>query len=212
MLPSDPAGEPPGTDRDRVARLRSGLSRLGCRPVEVAAVGLLIAGGLAALLVLWLLARPSQPAAANVQFAEPVEPAATVAQTASAATATDPGAQLGPVPTPAAEVTVHVAGKVVAPGVYRLPAASRVIDALDAAGGPHNDATIDAINLARPLVDGEQLLVPGPGVPAAPPPGPATAGAAGAARRPDGTLDLNRATVDDLDDLPGIGPVLAGYG
>lgn len=106
-------------------------------------------------------------------------------------------------------LVVHVAGRVARPGLYRLAPGARVADALDAAGGALPDALLDAVNLARPLEDGEQLLVPGPG-----PPGGSAAGGASAApegaRRPDGRLDLNRASVAELEALPGIGPVLAG--
>ena len=100
---------------------------------------------------------------------------------------------------PSGEVVVAVAGKVRSPGLVRLPAGSRVDDAVRAAGGATAD--VGLLNLARVLVDGEQVLV---GV--EPPPGAAPA-AGGAAVG--GLLDLNAATVGDLDALPGIGPVLA---
>lgn len=99
---------------------------------------------------------------------------------------------------PAGEVVVSVGGKVRRPGLVRLPAGSRVDDAIRAAGGPSSGADVGLVNLARRLVDGEQVLV---GVD--PPPGAAPAGVAG------GLLDLNGATASDLDALPGIGPVLA---
>ena len=105
---------------------------------------------------------------------------------------------------PATEVVVAVAGKVNRPGVVRLPAGSRVIDALRAAGGLVPGASTGLLNLARRLVDGEQVLVgvdPPPGAPAG------SSGPSGAAAG--GPLDLNAASVADLDDLPGIGPVLA---
>ena len=104
-------------------------------------------------------------------------------------------------PDPAAQVVVSVAGKVRRPGIVRLPAGSRVDDAVKAAGGPVDDVDTGLLNLARRLVDGEQVLVgvePPPGVPAA---------AGGTVTG--GLLDLNTATVGDLDALPGIGPVLA---
>jgi competence protein ComEA len=98
------------------------------------------------------------------------------------------------------EVVVSVAGKVRSPGLVRLPAGSRVDDAVRAAGGPVEGADTGLLNLARRLVDGEQVLV---GVD--PPPGSAPAGSgAGSA-----LLDLNAASASDLDALPGIGPVLA---
>lgn len=110
-----------------------------------------------------------------------------------------PGVAASP---PGAEVVVSVSGKVRTPGLVRLPLGSRVDDALRAAGGPLPGVPTDLINLARKLVDGEQLLV---GID--PPPG-AAAGAAGAGSKP-GLLDLNAAAVGDFDALPGIGPVLA---
>jgi competence protein ComEA len=98
------------------------------------------------------------------------------------------------------EVVVAVAGRVRSPGLVRLPAGSRVDDAVRAAGGPVEGADPGLLNLARRLVDGEQVLV---GVD--PPAGSAAAPADAAG----GLLDLNAATVADLDALPGIGPVLA---
>jgi competence protein ComEA len=116
-----------------------------------------------------------------------------------------PGA--GPtVPGPAARVTVDVAGKVAKPGLRELRKGARVADALAAAGGalPGTDTT--ALNLARPLTDGEQILV---GVPApAPAPGPPAAGAPAAPSPP---VSLSTATAAQLDALPGVGPVLAQH-
>jgi competence protein ComEA len=111
-----------------------------------------------------------------------------------------PGTSAAP-SAPAGEVVVAVAGKVVRPGLVRLPAGSRVDDAVRAAGGVLQGADPGLLNLARKVVDGEQVLVgvdPPPG--ALPGAGPSAAG---------GPVDLNSATVADLDALPGIGPVLA---
>jgi competence protein ComEA len=112
-------------------------------------------------------------------------------------------------PSAATEVVVDVAGRVRQPGVVSLPAGSRVTDAIDKAGGvlPGTDTT--DLALARPLVDGEQILVDGKPGPA--PPGPAGAAAAGGAgpSASAGPVHLNSATVDQLDTLPGVGPVLA---
>ncbi|ONH24897.1 ComEA family DNA-binding protein [Pseudofrankia asymbiotica] len=131
---------------------------------------------------------------------------------ASAAVSASGGASRSP--TPAAEVVVDVAGLVREPGVVRLPAGARVIDAIERAGGvlPGTDTT--GLALARQLVDGEQILVDGkPGRATA---GPAAdAGPGGAGGGPGGgsgtagPVHLNTATAEQLDTLPGIGPVLA---
>ena len=100
-----------------------------------------------------------------------------------------------------AEVVINVAGKVSNPGVYKLPFGSRVIDAINLAGNQLKGVDISDINLARVLVDGEQILV---GTPPS-----ATAKKAAAKISASNPLDLNRATVAQLDTLPGIGPVTA---
>jgi competence protein ComEA len=97
-------------------------------------------------------------------------------------------------------VLVHVAGAVRRPGVYRLRAGSRVRDAVRAAGGARPRALLAAVNLAARLADGEQVLLPGPGVA---PVAPGAAAAAGA------IVHLNSATAEQLDALDGIGPALA---
>ncbi|MHC6230844.1 ComEA family DNA-binding protein [Arthrobacter sp. MMS24-T111] len=112
-------------------------------------------------------------------------------------------------------VVVHVAGAVGAPGVVRLPQGSRVDDAIAAAGGPAAGAAVDRLNLALVLEDGQKIYVPTPGesLPAASgtgtvdsqepgttPPGSTQAG---------GKINLNTASVAELDTLPKVGPVLA---
>jgi len=102
-------------------------------------------------------------------------------------------------------VTVDVAGKVRRPGVRTLPAGSRVVDALERAGGPRGRVDLAGVNLARVLVDGEQILV---GRPA--PPGGIAAGVASKAPPSAGALvNLNTATGEQLESLPGVGPVTA---
>lgn len=105
---------------------------------------------------------------------------------------------------------VDVVGKVRRPGVFRLPDGARVDDALHAAGGALPGVDLSSLNLARKLGDGEQIAV---GVPGAGPPAPA-AGAPAAGAGPSGAstsspIDLNTATLEQLDTLPGVGPVLA---
>ncbi|KRE38626.1 competence protein ComEA [Janibacter sp. Soil728] len=110
-------------------------------------------------------------------------------------------------------MTVHIVGKVRRPGVITLPAGSRVDDALEEAGGATSGADLTGVNLARQLVDGEQVVVPAPGesvVGAAPTGagGPTGAGAAGPGAS-DGPVNLNTADLATLETLPGVGPVLA---
>ncbi|MET1016143.1 MAG: ComEA family DNA-binding protein [Leifsonia flava] len=105
---------------------------------------------------------------------------------------------------------VHVLGAVARPGLYEIASGSRVMDAVAAAGGFAATADPGGVNLARELSDGEQLVVPAVGEvppPSAVAPG-ASGGAAGGAAS-GGPIDLNRATVADLDTLPRIGPALA---
>lgn len=118
--------------------------------------------------------------------------------------------------TPGPEIVVDVSGKVREPGIHRLPAGSRVVDALRAAGGVRPGTDTDGLNRARFLVDGEQVVVGGPAAPAAGPAGGGTAaggmGAGGAVGAgPAAPVSLNTATVEQLDTLPGVGPVLAQH-
>ncbi|MFF5085240.1 ComEA family DNA-binding protein [Actinoplanes sp. NPDC000266] len=108
-----------------------------------------------------------------------------------------------------AEVVVAVGGRVRHPGLVRLAAGARVADALNAAGGTDPGVDVAMLNLARKVVDGELILVgvtPPPGVVV--PTGPA-APAAGGTPAPGAPVNLNTATLSDLDTLPGVGPVLA---
>ena len=135
----------------------------------------------------WLGLRPTPP---------PVEVTLPRADPAVAAQGRD---------SPADQVTVHAAGAVTSPGVYRLPAGSRVSDLLSAAGGATADADLDQLNLAAPLADGERILVPRRGESVA----EAAAGLADAAGARAMKVDLNTATAEELDTLPGIGPATA---
>lgn len=154
----------------------------------LAAVGVLaalVAGG-----CLWLSRPRPQPVAGPVAASLAAPP---VAGPSVSGPLTSAGAAQ------AATVVVHVAGKVRHPGVVTLPAGARVSDAIKAAGGPRPGARTGLLNLARKVVDGEQILV---GM-------PAPAGAPAAGGTPGLPLDLNAATVEQFQQLPGVGPVLA---
>ena len=131
--------------------------------------------GLAALLLLgarWL----DRPAAAPPSAAAPVR------------------VRAGPAVRP--RVTVDVTGAVRRPGLYRLPDGSRVADALERAGGPTRKAFLEAVNLAAPLADGQQVLVPRK----------AAMGGGAAPATTTGPLSAGAATLEQLDTLPGVGP------
>ncbi|GAA2088893.1 ComEA family DNA-binding protein [Streptomyces albiaxialis] len=124
---------------------------------------------------------------------------------------------------PGRRLVIDVAGKVREPGVHRLPSGSRVADALRAAGGLRKGADTGTLNRARLLVDGEQIVVagrgkggaaampaPSPGAPAAPG-GTAGPDGSGAGAASGGPVSLNSATPEQLETLPGVGPVLAQH-
>jgi competence protein ComEA len=101
----------------------------------------------------------------------------------------------------AGDVVVHVAGAVERPGVYRLPAGSRVDDAVKRAGGAGVKAELEAVNLAARLADGQQVVVPERG--------PAAAASVVGDSQEEGPISLGTATVEQLDTIDGIGPVTA---
>ncbi|MGC5568545.1 helix-hairpin-helix domain-containing protein [Streptomyces sp. FR-108] len=203
---------------------RCGLER---RSVAALAVVLVVA---AALAVQHFWAGRTQPVRAPeiVRAAVPYgaeanaagQKAAAGTSAAAAAAGDAAGAPAGAVPT---ALVVDVSGKVREPGVHRLPAGSRVADALKAAGGVRPGTDIGGLNRARFLVDGEQVVVGAPsaagsgaaGVPGVPGPGVAggsgVAGPGGAAPAPVTPIALNTATLEQLDTLPGVGPVLAQH-
>lgn len=122
------------------------------------------------------------------------------------ATASRDSAPLGVVkatPAPTRPVVVDVVGAVRRPGLYRLRDGARVSDAVARAGGPTRRADLAAVNLAAPLVDGTQVVVP------ARPAGPGGAPVTSARGAPGAKVSLAAATVEQLDSLPGIGPVTA---
>lgn len=165
-------------------------ARCGVEPRAVAAVSVVLVAAVGFAGQQFWSARPqSVTAPALVAPAPAPAPTAAVLAAPTAGTAAT------------GRILVDVSGKVRDPGVRRLPAGSRVEDALVAAGGVRPGTDITGLNRARVLMDGEQVLV---GAPAPPPTG-------GGAAPASGPLSLGTATAEQLDGLPGVGPVLAQH-
>lgn len=196
-----PDGSP---DRGWAARLRADPGRAG-------AIGLAIVAALAVLVTVFTVLR-DRPAPVMSAKLSPVERASTASAKPSASPAAGPDRP----------VVVSVVGLVHSPGLVTLAAGARVADALQAAGGAVNGADTIGLNMARQLGDGEQIVVglaPVPGQPPAlgssvatgstPKPAPPRPGGGPVKPGAGAVLDLNTATVQDLDALPGVGPVTA---
>jgi len=188
--------EPPRSWPERLHAVRAAIDPARAAVTVGVALLLAVAG--------WWLVRPA-PA--------PVEAGLPRASSADGLmTGAPPPSVVAPPGSP--PVVVQVAGAVASPGVYRLAPDTRVIDLIDAAGGALPDADLEAMALAAPLSDGQRVQVPHRGevLPAAATgAGAATAGAAGPAGSdaPAPAVDLNRATLAELDALPGVGPTTA---
>ena len=197
------------------ATVRAGLlERLATRlPVRVdpgrrGAVAIGIAVLVAAVVTgVWVLSSRPHAVAVNNSGSPP----AASLTSASAASPTRGPASAPSSPTAAGSpvvLVVDVAGKVRHPGLYRLSAGSRVDDAVQAAGGPLPGVDLTSLNLAAKVTDGQQIAV---GAPGAPPGGGASGGSAAAASSVAGPVDLNSATLEQLETLPGVGPVLGQH-
>ena len=190
MRPPDPPPDAPPSARLRATPERSHVRTL----VLIGLVATLVAAG-----YLWFARPRPQASAAPMASAALADPSPADPRPAKARPAASAS------PAAASSVVVHVLGKVKHPGVVTLPSGSRVAEAIKAAGGVRPGAKTGTLTLARKLVDGEQIPVgvPHPSPPATP------AAPPGASAAPGTPLDLNTATPDQLDDLPGVGPVLA---
>jgi competence protein ComEA len=203
-------GHDPGSRPGRLARVGARWLPAGWRgarldPGRWGAVALVLVAAVAAVIAavgVWR-ARPQPepiPALPAVSLADP-SAAATAATTA---------------PGPPAELVVAVSGRVAHPGLVRVREGARVADVLEAAGGPLAGVDLTTLNLARRVADGEQVAVgvrPAPDAATAGPSGTGASGTAGSsgsgAAGGGGKVDLNRATLPQLDGLPGVGPVTA---
>jgi competence protein ComEA len=186
--------------QDRLPATLQGRVSLGLGHVAVLAVVAAVA--LAVTAYSTIRSRPELAPVPRAHTSPVVQSTATPMPAPSAAPG---GAPAPPGPSAGGSVVVDVAGKVRRPGVATLPAGSRVVDAIRQAGGARPGVDLSSLNLARVLTDGEQVLV---GV------APAAGVAASAAAQPGASsagslVNLNTATLEQLDSLPGVGPVTA---
>lgn len=217
--PAEPAGaeEEPDTALARWLpdgdshTARDWLGALRADPGRAGVLALLGVGVIAVLVTVFTVMRDSPPpvSAANLPAVQMVSGSPS------------PPASAAPPEPPAGPVVVSVVGLVHKPGLVTLTAGDRIADALDAAGGPLDGADLAGLNLARRVADGEQIIVgvaAPPGSPSPmgssvsspdPPAGSSPAEAPGGPAAPGTPVDLNTATPEDLDALPGVGPVTA---
>lgn len=199
--PSEHGVVRPVIDRSVVERLREWVDWFG--------VTRLITSALATIVVCvggwWLIRTPSAPP-------ESMLPVAAAQVAAGSATLPPPSTvdpPSGAVDVESSVVVVHVAGAVRSPGVFELPARSRVADAIDRAGGPGAEADPGALNLAAPLVDGTRIYVPVAGEEVPLDAVAIDVGASEVDATPAGPIDVNRASAAELEMLPGVGPATA---
>ncbi len=208
--------EPRPSMRQRVANVFSAVT--AARVATSAGAVLLVA-----VTAWWLLRAPAPPVERSLPSARSTVAAGASTSVVSAAPAGSvgpaPPAASGAVPTaidgtadpPAGtELVVQAAGAVVSPGVYHVPGGARVVDVVTAAGGPAPDADLQAVALAGKVSDGARVYVPRVGeVVTAPPSVAGGVGGSTPATPPPPPIDLNQATVAQLDALPGVGPAIA---
>lgn len=208
VAPTDPAPAPPPpipVPGRHAARRRTTWGVVAVRdrvpplaPVHVAVVALVVAVGLA-VTTWWVVRDDPEPPVAPVS-ADAVEPLVPAGSTSTGASAA---------PDAGGKVTVDVAGKVRRPGIVVLDAGARVTDAVEAAGGARRGVDLTSINLARLLVDGEQIVVGARGAPPGGGTGAAVPGGAAGSGPGAAPVNLNLATQAELEALPDVGPVTA---
>jgi len=179
----------PGAPDDEPAAV---VSRTSLRPVVVAVA--------ATALVAWIVVRVTVGGTPSTVQVVPGTPLPSGSGVLVASSSGPSGSAASP--SSSAVVVVQVVGQVRKPGLVTLPLGARVADAVAAAGGLTRGGSSGGLNLARQVVDGEQIVVSPDAVAVA-----ATTASGGSG---DAVLDLNAATLSDLDSLPGVGPVMAG--
>lgn len=193
--------------------------RCGSAPRTSAALALVLLAAVGLAAFHFWSARPQAVRAPETVAQEAVTPAPAEdpLRSGDADPVPRPSAGAPPAPVASGRIVVDVSGRVHRPGVRRLPAGSRVADALRAAGGVRAGTDVTGLNRARVLMDGEQVVVGLPPAPTAPGStgggGSGSTGVAGAPAQPGPStpLSLNTATAEQLESLPGVGPVLAQH-
>ncbi|HEX3336174.1 MAG TPA: helix-hairpin-helix domain-containing protein [Jatrophihabitans sp.] len=211
--PGPPAGDDAAAERTPLGQRLAARVPVRLDPGRRGALAVGVAVLVAAVLTgAWLMAQRPRPLATSAALPS-IPGAASPVGTAPPATlapAGGSGAAVSPAGASAVLVVVDVAGKVHRPGLYRLPPGSRVDDALRAAGGPLAGVDLTSLNLAARVVDGQQVAVgtrgAGAGV-------PVTAGGATPVAGPSGAaqININTASLEQLEALPGVGPVLGQH-
>lgn len=177
-------------------RVSDFINLYGARRIAAsAAVACVLAVG-----VWWLVRVPPAPVESAISFTSTSVSEATVQSVGQVQSAL--------------QIVVHVAGEVRRPGVYELPPGSRIIDAVNAAGGITARADVEVINLATPLIDSSQVYVPAKGSVrqqsfARPQPGMNVGASTDSQQASSGLVNINRATAAELEKLPGVGPSTA---
>jgi len=213
------AGQVPGLANDALAGKKVRID-LAPKAALAAVLALLTLGGGVAAAYAWTGVHSQRLPSTVIELADPVQggasvgalptPADALPTPADAPDATSPD-EGSPAERAVAELVVHVAGAVVTPGIVTVPEGARVADALSLAGGATTDGEVDALNLARVLVDGEKIYVPKAGEVAPIDIALQSGSQLPAASSPvqQAQINLNTADANGLQQLPGVGPAIA---